>query len=118
MFLLLFVLFIFLSLFLFRNKLKNTIFLYTILSILFIIYSYLFIDIDWKDSREVSLMWLKLLPWFILGTISIMISFIIDLFNKNKFTLAEKKYSDINKVCYIFILLIFIYFIISILYYK
>jgi hypothetical protein len=108
---LLIALFIFLSLFVFRNKLKNTILLYVTLVILFIVYQYFYINMELTDSREISLIWLKILPLIILWTISIIITFFIDLFNKRKFLLSEKKYLYINNIIYILLLITFIFII-------
>lgn len=72
----------FIILFYYRKKYKYSLYMYIILTIIFILYSYLFIDINWKELYEVSAIWIQLLPYLIFWLMLLIISLYFDLFYK------------------------------------
>ncbi len=105
---------VFLILFLFRNKIKNTIYVYVVFLILFYIWSFLLFDIEWKNTMELSAQVIWILPYFILWIWVLIIIFIKDLFNWRKFILKDKEYKNTNKYLFIIIIILLFYFIFEI----
>lgn len=102
---------IFLILFLFRNKIKNTIYAYTVFLILFYIWSFIFFDVDWKNSMEMAAEFFKIFPYIILWIWVICVILVNDLFNNNHFISSKNKYLMQNRLALWLIIFIFLYFI-------
>lgn len=105
---------IFFILFIFRNKIKNTIYAYWLFLIFFYIKLFFYTDFYWKDANEIWIYWFNIVLLVLYWILFIFIFFIFDLYSNKKLLPKNEEYLKINKYLVLLIILILLYFIVDI----